>query len=149
FADQFVDDDALVWVRIGVPLAAAAFLGGAGLIVDHHRNARDGRKLLLHLDQILAGGNPQGGPPVGVARLFVRLVSDDHNALGAFGRHLTGDLRHGEAAVIGLAAGHGDRVIEQDLVGDVGVRGDRGADRQIAGVIVGAVAEILEYVLAG
>ena len=86
--------------------------------------------------------------PRGIARIFVRLVGDDDDALGAFGRHLARDLRHGEPAVIGLAAGHRHRVVEQDLVGDVGVRRDRGADRHIAGMIVGAVAEILEDVLA-
>ena len=81
-------------------------------------------------------------------RIFVRLVGDDDDALGAFGGDLAGDLRHGEAAVIGLPAGHRDRVVEQNLVGDVGVRRDRGADRHVAGMIVGAVAEILEHVIA-
>ena len=56
------------------------------------------------------------------------------------------DLRHGEPAVVRLPAGHRDRVVEQDLVGHVHAGGDRGADREIAGVIVGAVAEILEHV---
>ena len=56
------------------------------------------------------------------------------------------DLRHGEAAVVRLAAGHRDRVVVEDLVGDVDAGRDRGADRQIAGVVVGAVAEILEHV---
>ena len=59
-----------------------------------------------------------------------------------------GDLRHGQAAVIGLAAGHGDGVVEQDLVGDVDAGRDRGADRQVAGMVVGAVAEVLEHVRA-
>ena len=88
------------------------------------------------------------GRPLGIARIFVRLVGDDDDALGAFGGDLPGDLRHGEAAVIGLAAGHRHRVVEQDLVGDVGVGCDRGADRHVAGMIVGAVAEILEDVIA-
>ena len=47
-----------------------------------------------------------------------------------------------------LAAGHRDRVVEQDLVGDVGLGVDRPAQRQRAGMVVGAVAEILEHVLA-
>ena len=132
-----------------MPLAAPALFGGAGLIVNHDRDAGDGRKVLLHLDEIVAVINRQARRPVGTARVFVRLVGDDDNALGALGRDLAGDLRNGEAAVIGLAAGHRDRVVEQDLVGDVGVGGDRRADRQIARVIVSAVAEILEYVLAG
>ena len=81
-------------------------------------------------------------------RIFPRLVGDDDDALGAFGRHLARDLRHRQAAVVGLAAGHRDGVVEQDLVGDVDARRDRGADRQVAGMVVGAVAEILEHVRA-
>ncbi len=56
--------------------------------------------------------------------------------------------RHGEAALVALAAGHRDGVVEQDLVGDVDAGRGRGADRQIAGMVVGAVAEILEHVAA-
>ena len=47
-----------------------------------------------------------------------------------------------------LAAGHGDRVVVEDLVGDVDAGRDRLADRQQAGMVVGAVAEILEDVRA-
>ena len=83
-----------------------------------------------------------------VSGVFVRLVGDDHDALRAFGGDLAGNLRHREPAVIGLAAGHRHRVVEQDLVGDVGIRRDRGADRHIAGMIVCAVTEILEHVVA-
>ena len=86
------------------------------------------------------------GRPRRALRIFLRLVGDDDDALGAFGRDLARDLRHGEAAVVALAAGHRDGVVEQDLVGDVDARGDRGADRQVAGMVVGAVAEILEHV---
>ena len=88
------------------------------------------------------------GRPVGVLRIFPRLVGDDDDLLGAFGRDLARDDRHREAAVVALAAGHRDRVVEQDLVGDVDARGGRRADRQIAGVVVGAVAEVLEHVVA-
>ena len=41
-----------------------------------------------------------------------------------------------------LAAGHGDGVIIQNLVGHVRAGGDRGADGKAAGMGVGAVAEI-------
>ncbi len=88
------------------------------------------------------------GRPRGIARIFVRLVGDDDDALGPFGGNLARHLRHGQSAVIGLAAGHRHGVVEQDFVGDVGVGGDRGADRHVAGMIVGAVAEILEDVIA-
>ena len=50
---------------------------------------------------------------------FLGFVGDDDDAGGAFGGDLAGDLRDGEGAVDGLAAGHGNRVVEEDLVGDV------------------------------
>src|ERR1700682_2324743 len=40
FAHQIVDEDALRWIRIQPPLAAAAFLGGACLIVDQDGKTR-------------------------------------------------------------------------------------------------------------
>ena len=46
-----------------------------------------------------------------------------------------------------LAAGHRHRVVIEDLVGDVDAGSRRRADRQQAGMGVGAVAEILEHVL--
>ncbi len=86
--------------------------------------------------------------PVDAARIFARLVADDGDALDAFGRHLLRDLRNGELALMRLTAGHGDRVVVEDLVGDVDARRDRRADRHRTGMIIGAVAEILEHMVA-
>ena len=129
-------------------LAAAALLRRAGLVVDQHGDAGNFRELLLHRHQIVAMMDGQPGRPCRPGRIFVRLVGHHDDALGALGGDLARDLRHGEAAVIGLAAGHGHGVVEQDLVGDVGVGGDRRADRHVAGMVVGAVAEVLEDVIA-
>ena len=145
-ADQLVDDDALVGIGERAALAAAALLGGAGLVVDQHGAAGDFAKLLLHRLQVVAVMDGDALRPFGAGRIFLRLVGDDDDALGAFGRDLRGDLRHREIAVVHLAAGHGDRVVVQDLVGDVDAGGDRGADRHVAGVVVGAVADVLEHV---
>jgi hypothetical protein len=41
----------------------------------------------------------------------------------AFCVQLARDLRHGQRAVHRLAAGHGDGVVVEDLVGDVDKRG--------------------------
>ena len=82
-----------------------------------------------------------------IAGIFLGLVGDDDEALGAFGRNLVRDLRHGQAAFGRLAAGHRHRVIIEDLVGDVDAGSRRRADRQQAGMGVGAVAQILEHVL--
>ena len=65
----------------------------------------------------------------GIGRIFVGLVGDHDNAPGALGLDLAGDLGDGERAVVRLAAGHGDGVVEQDLVGDVDAGCGRLADR--------------------
>jgi hypothetical protein len=64
------------------------------------------------------------------------------------------DLRHRQVAVHRLAAGHGDGVVVEDLVGDALAGGctaveggHRGAHGERAGVEVGAVAEIDEDML--
>jgi len=44
--------------------------------------------------------------------IFPRLIGDHDHAFRAFRGHLTGNLWHREPAVIGLAAGHGDGVVE-------------------------------------
>ncbi len=84
--------------------------------------------------------------PGRAGRIFLRLVRDDDDAPGAFGRHLRRDHRHAQAPVHRLAAGHGDGVVEEDLVGDVDLGRRRRADGEDAGMIVGAVADILEDV---
>ena len=81
------------------------------------------------------------------ARVFFRVVTDQRDALHALAVDLLDELRHSELAVDRLAAGHRDRVVVQDLVGDVDAGSHRGADRENAGVEVGAVAEVLEHVL--
>ena len=72
------------------------------------------------------------------------LFRDDIDLADAFGRELARDLRHGEAAFRRLSAGHGDGVVEQELVGDGHVGRYRGANRQQSGMRVGAVAQIDE-----
>ena len=57
-----------------------------------------------------------------------------------------GDLRDGEPALGRLSAGHRDRVVVKNLVGDVDAGRRRRPQRQQAGMGVGAVAEILKDV---
>ena len=77
----------------------------------------------------------------------LRFLRDQVDLADAFGVKLEGDLLRRQLAVDMLAAGHRGRVVVEDLVGDVGARGDRLADRETAGVEIGAVAEIGEDVL--
>ncbi|KAF1853937.1 hypothetical protein Lal_00005148 [Lupinus albus] len=146
-ADQLVDDDALGRIDHLAALAAAALLGGAGLVIDQDADARDLAHLLLHAVEIVAmldGGELR--QPVADA-VFLRLVADDGDALHALRPQDMGDGLHGQRAVEGLATGHGDRVVEQDLVGDVHLGGDGLTDRQHAGMEIGAVAQVGEDVL--
>ena len=82
-------------------------------------------------------------------RVLVRLVGDDDDRLHALGLEQPRHLRHGEVGGLHLLpAGHGDGVVVEDLEGDVGTGGLGGPDRQRARMVEGAVADILEHVLA-
>ncbi len=129
-------------------LAPAPLLGGAGLIVDQHRGARHLAQLALDLVQLVAMADRDAGREAGIERIFVRLIGHDHDLDGPFSRDLAADLGHGQRAVHGLAAGHGDRIVVEDLEGDVDAGGDRGADRHDAGMVVGAIADVLEDMVA-
>ncbi len=148
FADEFVDDDALVGVRERAALAAAALFGGAGLVVEQHRDALDVAQLALDEVEVVAVMERRAGRELRAVAIFAGLVGDHRDALDAFGPDLARDHVDGEVAFMRLAAGHGDGVVVEDLVGDVGVGRERETHRQNAGMIVGAVAEILEDVVA-
>ncbi len=145
-ADRLVDEDALAWVGELAALAPAALLGGAGLVVDEHADAWHLAQLALHRVELVAMENLDAHGEAGIGGIFLGLVGDDDDALDALGGDLAGDLRHAQMAVDGLAAGHGDGVVVEHLVGDVDAGRDRGADGQKAGMVIGAVAEIGEDV---
>ncbi len=149
FADALVDEGAFGGVDHGAAFAAAAFFGGTGLIVDEDGDARGFAQGALERIERAAVVDGDAGGEVGDAQVFFRLVGDDVDSRRAFGLHLAGDLGDAERAVDVLAAGHRHGVVEQDAVGDVGFGGDSGADREAAGVVVGAVAKIGEDVLFG
>jgi len=144
FAHELVDDHPLVGIGEPPALPAATLLRGASLVIDQYGNAGDRGELLLDRDQLVAVMNRQPARPLLVLGVFPRLVGHDNDAPSAFGRHLARDFRHRQSALVGLAAGHCDRVVEQDFVSDVHAGGDRGADGQVAGMIVGAVTKILK-----
>ena len=147
FADQRVDHHALLRVDHLAALAAAALLGRAGLVEDQHRGALHFAQALLHRVEFLAVEVFQARREQRTVGPLLDVVRQQHDRLHAFAAHLVRDLRHGQRAVDRLAAGHRDRVVVEDLVGDVDAGRDRLADRQRAAVEVGAVAEVLEHVL--
>ena len=146
-ANQIVDKDPLRRVRKPAALAAAAFFGGAGLVVDDRGDAADLAQFALH-------------PVEFVAVPHARAVREFACRAGIYrGSSLTmttcftpsaascaATTRHGQAAVERLAAGHRDGIVEQHLVGHRDPGGDRGADRHDAGMGIGAVADIGEDV---
>ena len=149
FADALIDEDALRRIRIEPALAAATLFRRAGLVVDQDGEALDLAQFLLHRVEFAAVMNGRAYWEV-IAGIFFGIVRDDGEAFCPFRRHLVRDLRHGQATLGRLAAGHRHRIIVEDLVGDVDAGSRRGTDRQQAGMGVGAIAKILEHVrLAG
>ncbi len=76
----------------------------------------------------------------------LRFIRNDRDSLDTFGANGVRDPGDGERAVDRLPAGHRDRVVVKDLEGDVGARRDRLPDRERAGMVESAVAQVLEYV---
>ena len=119
--DGLVDHDMARRLRHGATLAAAALLGGADLVVDQHGGAVVVAQFPLHRVQLFPQmhghalrQSRQGRQPVGI-------VDDDGNALDALGRDLGGEHRDRRPAFRWLPAGHGDGVVEQQLVGHAGL----------------------------
>ena len=146
FADRLVDEHALGGIGEGAALPAAALLCSAGLIVDQDRDALHLAQLALHLVELVAVMEGDTRRPLRADRIFARLVGHQCDAARAFGINLLADRPGMDVAIMRLTAGHGDGVVVEDLVGDGGVGGDRLANREIAGVEVGAVTQVLEDV---
>ena len=146
FADGRIDHDAARRIFHQAALAAAALFGRAGLHEHDRRSALHGAAGLQDGVELVAVRGLDAGRDVG-RRIEMRIFRDQVDLADTFGVKLEGDLLRRELAVDMLAAGHRGRVVVEDLVGDVGARGDRLADREAAGMEIGAVAEIGEHVL--
>src|SRR3954469_1410379 len=72
FANQIVDKDALR--RVGKPaaLAAAAFFGGAGLVVNDRGNACDLAQFALHPVELVAVPHARAMRELRAGRVFIR-----------------------------------------------------------------------------
>ena len=123
FADQLVDHHALGRVDHRAALAAAPLLGGAGLVVDQDRAAFDLAQLALHRVELVAVVHRRRRAPGRPARRTCRARRSRPRCAWRLrprsSRVICGTVQH---AVDRLAAGHRDRVVEQDLVGDVDAR---------------------------
>ena len=65
-AHRLVDEDALRRIGIRAALAAAALLGGAGLVVDQDGQARDLAQLALHRVELVAMADLDAGGEAGI-----------------------------------------------------------------------------------
>ena len=147
--DQRVDHHPRSRVHHGAALAAAALLGGAGLVVNDDRGAFDLAQRALHRVEHVAVLHGHAVGQALHALVFFGLIRHHHDALRALGPHALRDLHH--AVALGalanrLPAGHGHGVVVQNFVGDVHARRNRLAHRQDAAVEIGAVAQIGEDV---
>ncbi|SAI33726.1 Uncharacterised protein [Bordetella trematum] len=138
-----VDEQPAGRIGEGFFLAAAALLGGAGLVVDQDGHARRGAQLALQGVELATVMHLDAGAEID-AGIFFRFVGGDHDARHVLAAQLLADLGHRDGAVHRLAAGHGHGIVEQDFVGDVGARGHCLADGQVAGVVVSALAHVLK-----
>ena len=84
-ADQLVDDHPLVGVGERAALAAAALLGGAGLVIDQGRDARHLAQPALDGVELVAVRDTHAGREAAAERIFVRLVGDDGDLPHALG----------------------------------------------------------------
>src|SRR5690606_8918004 len=118
-AHSGVDEHALGRVLELAALAPPTLLGGAGLVVDDHRDALELAQLALHGVQfaaVMVAGVRREAVAAGV---LVGLVADDGDALDALVMHLAAELVDAQFAVDGLATGHGHRIVVENLEGDV------------------------------
>lgn len=111
FADQRIDEQALVRIDHLAALAAAALLGRASLVVDQHADAGDLAHALLHRIELVAVDEFDAGREDLRLVPFRDVVAHHDDRLHALAAHLVRDIRHRQRAVDRLAAGHRDRIV--------------------------------------
>src|SRR5260370_36699265 len=82
-ADRLVDEHALGGVGERGPLAPAALLGSAGLVVDQDRHALDLAQLALDFVELVAVMESDARRPFGAGGAFARLVTHPRHAAHA------------------------------------------------------------------
>ena len=142
-AHRRVDHDASAGIGQLTAFAAAALFRGTDLIVDQDRDAfclpqraLHGFKAITPIDRRTCRHD--------LAAMTPGLLRDDANLAYTLGGKLARDLGNAETAFGGLAAGHGDRIVIKNLVGDGDAGRDRGANGEQPRMRVGAVAQIDE-----
>ena len=146
FAHGLVDVEAAGRVDHLAALAATTLFGSAGLVVDDGGDTGAFAHVALDRIEFIAMSDRHTVRQIRVAVGARRTVGDDDDVMHSFRVQLRRNLGHREVAVHGLAAGHGNGVVVEDLVGDVDARRHCSTDRQRTRVEISAVAEIDEDV---
>ena len=126
---------------------AAPLLGGARLVVDQHGDALDLGEFLLGLDESTAIPHLDAWGK-SARRVAVRVVAGDDDPPHALDEEQVGEVGHRHLALRILAAGHRDRTVVEQLVGDVDAGRHRRPHGERPGVEERAVAEVLDEVVA-
>ena len=145
-ANPVVDDHSLRRIRKLGFLAPPTLFRGAGLDVDQHRGA--GHLAQLALDLVELAPVPDFEPlRPGRLLMVLRAVADDLDAGNALADELLRDVPGAMIAVDALPTGERNRIVVEQLEGDVDTAADRAADGETAGVVIGTVAQVHEGVL--
>ena len=147
FAHQRIDEHAFLRIFQLAALAPAALFGRAGLVVDQHRSAFDFAQTLLHGVEFVAMDEFHVAREDRMIRPLLDVVAHHDDGGDAFAAHLMGDVGYGQLSIHRLPAGHRDRVVVENFVGDVDLGRDGLADRERAGMEIRAVAEVLKHML--
>jgi hypothetical protein len=92
FTDRCVDEHPPGRIGELATLAPAAFLGGAGLVIDQDRHAGMIAQFALHGIELIAMMNRRIRGEVRDLSIFFRIVGDNDDPLDAFRRQLTTQL---------------------------------------------------------
>jgi len=125
---------------------AAPFFGRAGLLEDNRGDASYLPHATLNRVQLVAMVDRHTGRELGAPFPAQWRVGHQGNGRDAFRVQLPGDACRIVDAFRWLAARHCNRIVEQDLVGDVGAYRDGRADRQQPRMLVGSISQVLENV---
>ena len=144
FAHRLVDEGPAGRVGGQAPLASSPQFGGAGLVVHQDRNPLPPAQFPLqgiHLPAAMEGDVGGEGITCGIPILS---FGNHGDTADPFGAQLAGNHGNAQRPVHGLAAGHGDGVVIENLVSNVHAGGDGGAHGQQAGMEISAVPQVDE-----
>ena len=147
FTNVCVDEHPLIWIRELAPLPTAPFFGSAGLDIKDCSRPFDILQPLLYDLQLLARMKlytRRKGPRF---YIFLVIINDDQ-FLQPNGIQLCRNPNRVQSAVVVLATRHCNCIIVEQLVGHRRARCDSRSDCLNTRMVIGSVADVLEYMLA-